>query len=120
MALAPSFPEARLHLAGDHRGELDEATRALALSPRYREARIVHPFARCELEREPACEAELDALEGDGSLTGADALAARVEAALARRDLAAAGERLARLRGAYPGDRRVPQLERAAAAQRPR
>jgi hypothetical protein len=89
-------------------------------SPRYREARIVHAFARCELERDPACEVELDALEADGSLTGADALAARVEAALSRRDLAAAGERLARLRGAHPGDRRIPQLERAAAALQPR
>ena len=126
VALAPSFPEARLHLAnalhlaGDHRGELDEATRALALSPRYREARIVRAFARCELERDPACEVDLDALEADGSLAGADALAARVEAALSRRDPAAAEERLARLRGAYPGDRRVPQLERAAAALKPR
>ena len=126
VGLAPGFPEARLHLAnalhltGDHPGELAESTRAVALSPRYREARIVRAFARCEVERDPACEADLDALERDGSLAGADALAARVEAALSRRDLAAAGERLARLRGAHPGDRRIPQLERAAAALQPR
>ena len=119
VALAPSFPEARLHLAnalhlaGDHAGELAESARALALSPRYREARIVHAFARCEVERDPACEVDLDALERDGLLSGADALAARVEAALSRRDLAAAGERIGRLRAAYPGDRRIPQLERA-------
>ncbi len=126
VALAPSFPEARLHLAnalhlaGDHAGELAESARALALSPRYREARIVHAFARCEVERDPACEADLDALERDGLLSGADVLAARVEAALGRRDLAVAGERLARLRAAYPGDRRVPQLERALGALQPR
>jgi hypothetical protein len=126
VALAPSFPEARLHLAnalhlaGDHPGELAEATRAVALSPRYREARIVRAFARCEVERDRACEADLDAMERDGSLAGADALAAGVEAALSRRDPAAAGERLARLRGAYPGDRRLPTLERALAAQQPR
>ncbi len=119
VALAPSFPEARLHLAnalhlaGDHAGELAESARALALSPRYREARIVHAFARCEVERDPACEADLDLLERDGLLSGADSLAARVEAALSRRDLAAAGERVARLRAEYPGDRRIPQLERA-------
>ncbi len=119
VALAPSFPEARLHLAnalhlaGDHAGELVESTRALSLSPRYREARIVRAFARCEVERDPACEADLDALERDGSLSGADALAARVEAALSRRDLAAAGERLRLLRDGYPGDRRIAQLERA-------
>ena len=119
VALAPSFPEARLHLAnalhlaGDHAGELAESARALTLSPRYREARIVHAFARCEVERDPACEVDLDALERDGLLSGADALAARVEAALSRRDRAAAGERIGRLRAAYPGDRRIPQLERA-------
>jgi Flp pilus assembly protein TadD len=126
VGLAPGFPEARLHLAnalhltGDHPGELAESTRAVALSPRYREARIVRAFARCEVERDKTCEADLDALERDGSLAGADALAARVEAALSRRDLDAAGERLARLRGAHPGDRRIPQLERAAAALQPR
>lgn len=122
VALAPGSPEARLHLAnalhlsGDHPGELVESTRAVGLSPRYREARIVRAFARCEVERASSCEADLDALERDGSLSGADALAARVEAALGRRDLAAAGDRIVRLRAAFPGDRRVPQLERALAA----
>lgn len=118
--LAPSHPEARLnlanalHLTGDHAGELDESRRALSLSPRYRQARIVHAFARCEVERSAACEAELDALERDGALSGADALVARVEAALGRGDAAAARERLDRLRRASPGDPRLPRLERAA------
>ncbi|HET8723554.1 MAG TPA: hypothetical protein VFM53_05060 [Anaeromyxobacteraceae bacterium] len=117
--LAPGSPEARLylanalHLAGDHAGELVESTRAVALSPRYREARIVRALARCEVERDRACEIDLDALEREGFLSGADAQAARVEVALGRRDLALAEERLARLRASWPDDRRIPQLARA-------
>ncbi len=120
--LAPGSPEARLHLAnalhltGDHAGELAESTRAVTLSPRYREARIVRAFARCEVERTAGCEADLDALERDGSLSGADALAARVEAALGRRDLAAAAERIGPAAGRLPRRPADPAAHRALGA----
>ena len=122
--LAPGFPQAWLHLAaadhvvGAHEEELAALARALALSPGFREARIARAFARCELERRPECEADLDALAAEGQLAGADQLVARVEAALRRRDTELAAERLARLRAARPDDPRLRPLAAALAAQR--
>jgi len=121
VALAPSHPQARLHLsgalhlAGDHAGELQAAQAALALSPGYREARITRTLARCEVTPDPACEADFDTMEREGRLTGADALVARAEAAIRRRDPAAAGERLERLRAMAPADPRLRLLSAAAA-----
>jgi tetratricopeptide (TPR) repeat protein len=116
--LLPGSPEARmylsnaLHLSGDHRGEVAEAAAALRLSPSYRPARVVHALSRCEVERTAACEEELDAMERQGVVTGADALVLRIQAAVARGD-ASAADRLARLRQLHPRDPRIPALERA-------
>jgi predicted Zn-dependent protease len=118
VALLPGSPEARmylsnaLHLSGDHRGEVAEAAAALRLSPSYRPARVVHALSRCEVERTAACEEELDAMERQGVVTGADALVLRIQAAVARGD-ASAADRLARLRQLHPRDPRIPALERA-------
>ncbi len=122
VALAPGYPQARLqlsgalHLSGDHAGELAAAEAALALSPGFREARLTRVFARCELTPDPGCEAELDAMEREGGLSPADALVARTEAAIRRRDPVAARERVERLRAASPGDPRLrllgPAVER--------
>jgi tetratricopeptide (TPR) repeat protein len=115
-SLLPGSPEARLylanalHLVGDHAGELVESERALRLSPGWRQARIVRALAVCEVERDVSCEAGLAALEREGLLTGADALVARVEVALARRDLELAASRLGQLRAVRPGDPRIGAL----------
>ena len=121
VALAPSWPQARLqlsgalHLSGDHGGELEAAEAALALSPGWREARLTRAFARCEVTPDPGCEADLDALEREGGLSPLDALVARTEAAIRRRDPAAARERLERLTAAAPGDPRLRLLAPAVA-----
>jgi hypothetical protein len=121
VSLAPSWPQARLqlsgalHLSGDHGGELGAAEAALALSPGWREARLTRGFARCEVTPDPGCEADLDALERDGELSPVDALVARTEAAIRRRDLAAARERLGRLAATAPGDPRLRLLAPAVA-----
>jgi hypothetical protein len=121
VALAPSWPQARLqlsgalHLSGDHGGELEAAEAALALSPGWKEARLTSAFARCEVTPDPGCEADLDALEREGVLPPLDALVARTEAAIRRRDPAAARERLDRLTAAAPGDPRLRLLAPAVA-----
>ena len=121
VALAPSYPQARLHLSGalhlsgDHAGELAAAGAALALSPGYREARLTRTLARCEVSPDPGCEADFDAMEREGSLAGVDSLVARTEAAIRRRDPAAAQERVERLTAAAPGDPRTRLLSTAAA-----
>jgi tetratricopeptide (TPR) repeat protein len=121
VALAPAWPQARLqlsgalHLSGDHAGELEAAQAALALSPGWREGRLTRVFARCEVRPDPGCEADLDALEREGQLSPLDALVARTEAAIRRRDPAAARERVARLVAAAPGDPRLQQLAPAVA-----
>ena len=121
VALAPSYPQARLHLSGalhlsgDHAGELAVAEAALALSPGYREARLTRTLARCEVSPDPGCEADFDAMEREGSLAGVDSLVARTEAAIRRRDPAAARERVEQLTAAAPGDPRTRLLSAAAA-----
>lgn len=121
VALAPGYPQARLHLSGalhlsgDHPGELQEAEAALALSPGYREARLTRTLARCEVTPDPGCEADFDAMEREGSLGGVDALVARAEAAIRRRDPAAVRERVERLAAAAPRDPRTRLLVAAAA-----
>ena len=121
VALAPGYPLARLHLSGalhlsgDHAGELQAAGAALALSPGYREARLTRTLARCEVTPDPGCEADLDAMEREGRLNGVDALVARAEAAIRRRDPAAAQERVERLAAAAPQDPRTRLLGAAAA-----
>jgi protein O-mannosyl-transferase len=121
VALAPSWPQARLqlsgalHLSGDHGGELQAAEAARALSPAWREARLTCAFARCEVTPDPGCEADLDALEREGGLSPVDALVARTEAAIRRRDPVAARERVERLVAAAPGDPRLRQLVPAVA-----
>jgi len=116
VALAPSWPQARLqlsgalHLSGDHGGELEAAEAALALSPGWREARLTRAFARCEVTPDPGCEADLDALEREGGLSPVDALVARTEAAIRRRDPVAARERVGRLAAVAPGDPRLRLL----------
>ena len=122
VALAPGYPQARLqlsgalHLSGDHAGELAAAEAALSLSPGFREARLTRVFARCEVTPDPGCEADLDLMERDGRLSPMDALVARTEAAIRRRDPVAARDRLERLRAAAPGDPRLrllaPAVER--------
>jgi tetratricopeptide (TPR) repeat protein len=120
VALAPGYPQARLqlsgalHLSGDHAGELAAAEAALALSPAFREARLTRALARCEVAPDPGCEADLDAMEREGRLSGADALVARAEAAIRRRDPAAARERVERLASAAPADPRLRLLSAAA------
>ena len=121
VALAPSWPQARLqlsgalHLSGDHGGELLAAEAAVALSPGWREARLTRAFARCEVTPDPGCEADLDALEREGGLSPLDALVARTEAAIRRRDPVVARERVERLAAAAPGDPRLRQLAPAVA-----
>ncbi len=116
VALAPSYPQARLHLSGalhlsgDHAGELTAAEAALALSPGYREARLTRTLARCEVAPDPACEADLGAMGREGLLAGVDALVAGTEAAIRRRDPATALERLGRLRALAPADPRTRLL----------
>jgi tetratricopeptide (TPR) repeat protein len=120
VALAPRHPQSRLHLAtalhlaGDHAAELEEAERAVSLSPAFREARITRALARCEVAG-AACEADLDRLEQDGALAGADLMVARAEAAIRRRDGALATARVARLEASFPADPRLRVLVPAAA-----
>jgi tetratricopeptide (TPR) repeat protein len=124
VGLLPGSPEARLylsnahHLVEDHAAELAEAERALRLSPGWPQARIVRALARCEVTREIGCEADLGALEREGVLAGADALVARVEAALGRGDPGLAAQRLELLRALRPGDPRLARLARALARLR--
>jgi Flp pilus assembly protein TadD len=112
IALAPAYPLPRLHLSGalhlsgDHVGELAAAETALALSPAYREARLTRSLARCEVTPDPACEADLEAMEREGRLTGVDRLVALAEAALRRRDPGLARARVERLVAAAPADPR--------------
>ena len=116
VAAGPGFPQARLqlsaalHLSGDHPGELAAAEAALVLSPGFREARLTRVFARCEVAPDPGCEADLDAMTREGRLSGVDGLVARLEAAIRRRDPAAARERLDRLTAAAPVDPRLRLL----------
>jgi protein O-mannosyl-transferase len=130
VALAPEFPQARFHLAGalhltgDHQAELTALDQVLAVAPGYREARISRALARCELERNRACEDDLHLLAREGVLVGADTLVALAEAALRRGDLGAAATRLQELRATRPDDPRLAQLSavlarRLGSAQRP-
>lgn len=123
--LEPRFAQAFYHLAaglhetGDHAGERAALDSAVRLAPGWTEPLVIRAATRCELgTAAPACEAELEALaRAPGTAPGA--LEALVEAALRRRDAAAARERLARLRTVANDHPALPALERAVARLEP-
>lgn len=120
VALSPGLPQARLtlasayHLTGAHLAERVEADRAVKLSPRFLEARVTRVLAFCEIDRAPACEADLDLIDREQPLLDdAFSRVVRVEAALRRGNLVSATERLEGLRAAHPGDARLAILTKA-------
>ena len=120
VALSPGLPQARLtlasayHLTGAHLAERVEADRAVKLSPRFREARVTRVLAFCEIDRAPACEADLDLIDREQPLLDdAFSRVVRVEAALRRGNVVSATERLEGLRAAHPGDARLAILTKA-------
>jgi hypothetical protein len=105
-----------LHGTGAHAEEHEVLGRLTAGSPDYPMAALARAIARCEVDVRPGCEAGIEPFTAREGPEGADAVAALCGLAIARGQRQAAlacGERLGRR---APGDPRVADFARRAAA----